>query len=187
MGTEEQIGRDEPNGKLGLESGVVRLVSYQPVWSILFEREAAMLREAAGNNVGRIEHIGSTSIPGLVAKPVLDLMAEVETEAEGWCLAPTIETLGYEFRPDEDVPGRLYFRKFHGGRRTHHLSLTERGSDFWRRQIVFRDYLRSHTEVMQEYLVLKRELAARFRSDRPSYTDGKTKFVEKVLRLTTIE
>ncbi len=185
---EDQPGHNDPNGKLGLESGVVRLVPYQSAWSVLFEREASRLREVTGNKIGRIEHMGSTAIPGMEAKPILDLMAEVETEADGLGLAPAIETLGYEFRPDEDVPGRLYFRKrLPDGRCTHHLSLTERGSEFSRRQILFRDYLRSHARLMQEYLVLKRRLAARFRFDRESYIEGKTEFVKKVHHLADVE
>ena len=171
-------------GALGLESGVVRLVPYNPAWPGLFEREAETLRKTAGDRIGRIEHIGATSIPGMEAKAILDLMAEVKSEAEGIALAPAMETLGYEFHPDEDVPGRLYFWKgFPDRRSTHHLSLTMEGSEFWNRQILFRDHLRSHAGLRQKYIELKQALALQFTHDRPSYIEGKTEFVEMVLEL----
>ena len=175
-------------GALGLERGVVRLVPYNPAWPGLFEREAKLLRGAAGYRVGRIEHIGATSIADMAAKPILDWMAEVGSQAEGVALAPVIETLGYEFRPDEDIPGRLYFRKRLADLRcTHHFSLTEKGSEFWRRQVLFRDYLRSHAGARREYIELKGRLMSQFQFDRPSYIDGKTGFVDKVLALAGLE
>lgn len=175
-------------GSLGLERGVVRLVPYDSAWPEFFELEAQLLRETTADKVRRIEHIGATSIPGMDAKPVLDLMAEVGSEAEALALVPAIETLGYEFRPDEDVPGRMYFPKLSSeGLCTHHLSLTVTGSQFWNRQILFRDYLRSHTEFGRRYIELKRALALQFPDDRPSYIEGKTEFVEMVIGLAELE
>ncbi len=183
--TDTDIGLTEA---LGLQGGVVRLVPYNPAWPVLFEREANALRTAVGNGIGRIEHMGATSIPGTEAKPVLDLMAEVNSEAEGVALSPAIQTLGYEFRPDEDVPGRLYFWKGSPDRRcTHHLSLTEKGSEFWNTQLSFRDQLRSDAELRQNYIALKQDLALQFPHDRLSYTEGKTKFVKMVLELADLK
>ncbi len=169
---------------LGLENGVVRLAAYDAGWAALFEAEAAILREAAGDAIGRVAHHGSTAIPGMISKPILDLMAEVESEAAGVALAGALETAGYEFHPDEDVAGRLFFVKAApDGKVTHHLSLTEANSDFWRKQLAFRDYLRANAQARNDYLKLKHALASQYPADRPAYVDSKTAFVETILAI----
>jgi len=172
--------------RIGLEPGAVRLMDSQQAWKKHFQAEARRLRAALGRRIGRVEHIGSTAIADMPAKPIIDIMAAVKTLAEAEEMIPQVERLGYEWHPRDrqDVPDRLYFvrRTEDGSKSTHHLSLAEATSDFWRRQLLFRDYVRAHPEVRQAYAELKRDLAAKFPADRPAYGDAKTAFIEDILR-----
>ena len=172
---------------IGLEKGVVRLLPYQPGWVGLFEAEAQRLRDALGGRIGTIVHVGSTAIPGMPAKPIIDIAASVESLAEAEGLIPDLARLGYEWgeRDMQDVPDRRYFvrRTADGQASTHHLSLGEPASDFWVRTLAFRDYLRTHPEAAAEYAELKRDLARRFRTDRGAYVDGKGAFVKRICEL----
>lgn len=109
-------------------------------------------------------------------------MVGVRSLSDGPKLIEHLEPIGYECRGEAGLPGRLFFRKFTDGRRTHHLHLVEIGTDFWNDHILFRDHLRAHPETAHEYAQLKLGLAARFRHDRNAYTDGKDGFVACVLR-----
>jgi len=168
---------------LGLESKAVRVVPYDARWPGLFRDEAARLAEVvagAGLPVLIFEHVGSTAVPGLAAKPILDLAAGRASECPPSAYVPVIESAGYVYRGDGGLPGREFFRR--GRLRTHHLHLVERGGDHWQRYLVFRDALRADTALRDDYAALKRRLAERFPRDREAYIDGKTAFVEAVLR-----
>src|SRR5438477_10037639 len=110
---------------LGLERGKVLVVPYRPGWKSAFRREAALLRSTSGGAVLGVEHIGSTAVEGMAAKPIIDLMCAVAGLDEARAFRPRLEALGYEYRPDETVPDRLFFAKGPRSRRTHHLSLSE--------------------------------------------------------------
>jgi len=166
---------------IGLARGTVRVMPHQATWSRLFEEEAANLQTAMGEPALLIEHVGSTAIEGMDAKPIIDLMVAVPSLAHATALVPVLEGLGYEDRGDGGAPGRLFLAKGPPSRRTHHLSLAEPTSAFWREKLRFRDYLRSHPEAAEAYRQLKRGLAARHPSDRGAYTDGKEAFVKDIL------
>jgi GrpB-like predicted nucleotidyltransferase (UPF0157 family) len=166
---------------LGLESKTVRLVPYRKEWARLFRTEAKHLTAALEEQVRSVEHVGSTAIPGLASKPVLDILAGVASLDGARNSISTLERLHYEFRLDEEIPDRLFFRRRVGGRRTHHLSLAEPGSGFYVRTVLFRDYLRAHPDAVAEYEAVKRELAARFPRDRDAYMRGKTSFIVRAL------
>jgi GrpB-like predicted nucleotidyltransferase (UPF0157 family) len=166
---------------LGLESGTVVVVPYDNRWAQLFDEAAAELRAAIGAHIIDVHHVGSTAIPGLAAKPVLDLLVTVPDFERARSLVPMLATLGYEFRPQEEIPDRHYFRRLRGTTRTHHLSLAEPDSQHHRVTIAFRDALRRNSMLAREYAALKLELAARFPRDRLAYLDGKTEFVLRVL------
>ncbi|MHC4983347.1 MAG: GrpB family protein [Planctomycetota bacterium] len=163
----------------------MRLVPYQADWPEHFEREAGRLRSALGDRIGVIEHIGSTAIPGMAAKPIIDVMAAVESIAVAESMIGDVEALGYEWHPRDraDVPDRRYFvRRTPDGRRTtHHLSLAAATSAFWKRQLAFRDYLRSNPPTAEEYLQLKQNLARKYPNGRGAYVDGKNGFVREIL------
>ena len=165
---------------LGLERGVVRLVDYDPRWATLFIEESARLRPALQPLGVTLEHVGSTAVPGLVAKPVLDILAGYELAADlPECIA-TLAAAGYLHRGEQGIPGREFFRR--GEPRAYHIHLALRGGPFWTQHLVFREVLRSDPTVRDAYARLKQELASRYPHDREAYIEGKGPFVREVLR-----
>lgn len=167
---------------LGLESGTVRVVPYDDRWRALFDRAAAELREALGSEALEIHHVGSTAVPGLAAKPILDILVGIRDFDSARSLVPKIEDVGYEHRAGEEIADRHYFRRPRGRARTHHLSLALPTSHHFRVTMAFRDALRSDAALASEYAALKRGLAERYPREREAYQDGKTAFVERVLK-----
>lgn len=166
---------------VGLERGTVELREYRPEWKRRYEAEVEQLEAVAGDRLLDFEHVGSTAVEGLAAKPILDLVAVVDDLDDADDLIPVLEAEGYEHRPNDGVPDRLFFAKGPRTNRTHYLSVCERESECYREQVAFRDYLRDHPEVAAEYESLKRDLAAAHADDRDAYTAGKEAFVERVL------
>jgi GrpB-like predicted nucleotidyltransferase (UPF0157 family) len=159
----------------------VRIVPYDPRWPARFEREATLLQEAIGPwIVDRIHHIGSTAVPGLDAKPVIDIMVGVvDLEGSRQCFEPLARN-GYQhapFRAEE----MHWFCKPRPGRRTHHLHLVPVDSAPYRDKLAFRDRLREDSRTAAAYAELKQELAGRFPRDREAYTDAKAAFIVSVL------
>ena len=171
---------------LGLKRTEVVVVPYDPRWPLLFEEASAQLSAALGPSIMAVHHVGSTAVPGLCAKPILDVLVSVPHFDHAKRLVTQLEVLGYEFRPEEEIPDRHYFRRPSGGElRTHHLSLAEPGSRHHRVTLAFRDALRGNAELAAAYARLKLALAERFPFDRPAYIEGKSAFVRQVL--ATIE
>ena len=159
--------------------------NYDPKWKKLFEEEHDTLMEAIGHYVADIQHMGSTAVPGLAAKPVIDIMVGLRRLLDAQdCILP-IEGMEYEYVPEFEVefPERRYFRKSTRGLRTHQIHMVEIGSAFWKRHLFFRDYLRMHPETANEYATLKRELSNTFEDDREGYTNAKAPFIENILSL----
>jgi GrpB-like predicted nucleotidyltransferase (UPF0157 family) len=165
---------------LGLTAGVT-LVEYDPRWLPLFEQARAELSQALGPAILAIHHVGSTSVPGLCAKPVLDILVSVPHLQTALNLVPKLESLGYEFRPNEGIADRLFFRRRIGAARTHHLSLSEPASRHHVATLAFRDALRANADVASAYAQLKLRLAQEFPQDRGAYIRGKTEFVVNVI------
>ena len=166
---------------LGLESGTVRVVRYDPSWPELYIAEAARLSTVLSRHGVRamLEHTGSTAVPGLVAKPVLDILAGRNIEDSRDAVIEAIEAAGYQYRGEQGIPGRDFFRR--GNPRQYHIHLTHVGSEFWIDHLAFRDYLRVNPEAAERYAVLKLELAAAHPHDREAYIEGKTDFVHSIL------
>ena len=163
----------------------VLVVPYDPRWPTLFEEERISIERAIGPFVEEIEHVGSTAVPDLAAKPVIDIMVGVSSLQDSPILVERLGDIGYEYVPELErhIPSRRYFRKKLGGRRTHQIHLVERSnSEWWDRHVIFRDYLRAHPEVAEEYARLKYELSGRFREDREAYTGAKTAFISGCVR-----
>lgn len=166
---------------IGLEKGIVRLAQYSPEWKTLYEKEERLLKDLIGKCIIDIQHIGSTSIPNMIAKPIIDIGIAIADFEEGKrCIEP-IESLGYEYKGENGIPKRHYFVK--GDPTTHHLHIVEIDSAEWKKNITFRDALRKNENLAKEYAELKLSLAEKFKYDRVAYTDGKTDFVNYVLGL----
>ena len=170
--------------ELARKNGVV-LVDYDAAWPRLYEEAAARIRSACNDLVVAIEHVGSTSIPGIRAKPYLDIMPGFATFEDGFKAIPAMESLGYESRGEYGIPGRHYFSKWVEGDDSvwkHNVHAYEVGHAEWVRHIVFRDALRAKPALRDEYEALELDLAVRFSDDVNPYADGKTGFVERVIR-----
>jgi len=164
----------------------IEIVDYDASWPRLFEEERAVLeRTLPPDQVLAIEHAGSTAIPGLAAKPIIDIFIAVPSiEVARATLVASIEAIGYVYWAENPDKTRMFFVKGmppYGERRTHHVHIVEPTSEQWRRALAFRDYLRDHAEETERYLQLKRELAQRHRSDREAYTRAKDSYVLRVI------
>jgi GrpB-like predicted nucleotidyltransferase (UPF0157 family) len=162
------------------------IAPYDPNWPIMFEQERARLAEVLDGHFVDIQHIGSTSVPGLGAKPIIDIMVAVRTleDADKFCIRPVV-ALGYEYVKEfeSDTPMRRYFRKENErGVRTHHIHLVEIDSDWWTRHLLFRDYLRLHPEARRAYEAHKRELANPEWNTSNDYAEAKTEFIVKMMQ-----
>jgi GrpB-like predicted nucleotidyltransferase (UPF0157 family) len=163
-------------------AGSIVVSDYDPNWPILFEQESTRIRKALGSFALAIEHMGSTAVPGLPSKPIIDLLVGVpslEEAKERW-IEP-IGSLGYNYVPEyvSWLPGELFFRKGPPGPWTHHVHLMEPSYPRWEVLLVFRDYLRAHSEAAQAYANIKRALAASSVDDIEAYRTGKHIFVEE--------
>lgn len=166
---------------LGLQRGIVRLATHHPAWKALYAAEAARLRAALGERALAVEHVGSTAVAGLRAKPILDIMVGVASLDATKGIVRDLETIGYERLPAGDLPGRQYLVLGQGEVRRVHLSLSEPASAFWHDHLLFRDRLQADPAMATEYERIKMALAARFPNDRLAYTEGKDAFISRVL------
>lgn len=171
------------NAILGLKRGAVVLKQNHKEWQEAFGIEKLSLEKLLGNMAVDIQHIGSTAVPGLSAKPLLDMLLGVHSLSDDVVkIRPVLEQYGYTYRehgPDDAV--RRLFMKGPDESRTHHLHVTECGSSFWKRSVAFRDWLLSHPEDVKRYEILKQELVQQYADAREFYTKGKNEFIEAVL------
>lgn len=159
----------------------IEVVPYDPSWPSKFEAERAHLEGVLAKwLVGDIEHIGSTAVPGLSAKPVIDIMAPVQTLEASRPAIEAVVRAGYVHYPYR-AEVMHWFCKPAPEKRTHHLHLVPIGSLLWLERLAFRDALRNSATLAAEYADLKVRLAARFRNNREAYTEAKTPFVNHVL------
>jgi GrpB-like predicted nucleotidyltransferase (UPF0157 family) len=160
----------------------ITLVEYDPDWPREFERESGLLLRSLGDSVTKIEHIGSTSVPSLVSKPIIDIMVGLRDFSEAGSLVPKIVNIGYTYFPEfEDVmPFRRFFKKFIHDTATHHIHMVEIGGEFWLRHLLFRDRLRSDPATAAEYASLKKELAKRDWKVSNDFAEAKTEFIKRI-------
>ena len=163
---------------LGTDGGNIEIVEYRPEWLVLFEHEKAAIMERCRPWVMEVHHVGSTSVPGLAAKPLLDIMPVVANSDEGESAVEPMTTLGYLYRGDNGLPGRFYFDKIVEGRTVVHAHMYPQNHFDVRKLMAFRDHLRSHHEAALAYEGLKRKLASKYRNEREAYTDSKTTFIK---------
>ncbi len=171
----------EKPADIGLTRGLVRLAPHHPGWARLFAEEVSRLRNALGDAALRIEHVGSTAVAEIPAKPILDIIAAVADVGDAADAVRRLEAIGYELIPEDPVVDRVFLVKGSPDARQIHLSLAEPASACWRDHVLFRDCLRAQPRTAAAYAVLKAQLAARYPEDRTAYTAGKAAFIQEVI------
>ncbi|MBP1080524.1 MULTISPECIES: GrpB family protein [Bacillus] len=160
---------------------VVTLVPYNPEWEEMFNVDKMKLYGVLGNLFLEIEHVGSTSIPGMCAKPIIDIAIAVnDFSVIDEVVIEELTRVGYEYVPKKDFPQRKFFRRGQWGAGTHHLHMFEKDSDEWVNMILFRNYLRTHSDVANDYLLQKKQLARKH--ERIAYTKHKAPFIEGIIK-----
>lgn len=161
----------------------VIVVPYDPDWPRRFEQERAVLATIFAGTEADIEHVGSTAVPGLGAKPVIDVLIGLSHLADAANCIAALEAAGYEYvqKYEKELPERRYFRRPRVGPRAYHVHCVVKGCDFWVRHLAFRDYLRAHPASAADYYELKRDLA--MRRTKQEYTAAKSPFIEGILGL----
>lgn len=168
-------------------SASIEVVPYRDHWPADYSREAERILPAFGGCLIELHHIGSTSVPGLSAKPIIDMLAIVSDVPLLDKQAAHFEALGYEVKGEFGLPGRRYFRRDDSsGVRTHHLhAFAPQSSTEIDRHLGFRDYLRAHPDIAQAYGKLKQQLAERCQGDMTCYSEGKTDFIREIEQRAT--
>lgn len=161
----------------------IRLVPYDPEWPTLFKLEQDRLHSLFPGTLLGVEHYGSTAVPGLSAKPIIDILVGVASMSVTKALVPRLCEVGYAAPMEYNaaLPDRQWLMRSSDGRRTHHLMVVVHRGQQWRRRLTFRDMLRAEPSTASSYEALKSELAARHPSDREAYTAGKEAFINEVL------
>lgn len=165
---------------IGLKRGMVQLVVYDPHWLEEFEKEKHLLMETFGDKIVAIEHVGSTAVPGLIAKPIIDIEVGLRQFDNYKELISLAETVGYTYMPERVFEDYVFMPKGPEDCRTHYLHFAAFDSDEWRNVIRFRDVLRTDPQMRDEYAALKTKLASAHETDRQAYTAGKTAFIQRV-------
>lgn len=156
----------------------IEIVEHDPEWSERFEREAERIEDSVGDTVVRIEHVGSTSVPELPAKPIIDIGITISNTC---CIRDQIESLesnGYQFGAERD--DWLQFHRWDNGQQFN-IGVCSHASDRWRRSLVFREYLRDHPDARDEYAAVKHEAAAEYPRDAPAYNDAKSATIKAIV------
>jgi GrpB-like predicted nucleotidyltransferase (UPF0157 family) len=171
------------------EMDEVEVVNYDPRWPYLFDEEAKRLRAVLDPSlIVGLEHFGSTAVPDLSAKPIIDILIAVRSLTDARAsFVEALRNLDYVYWAENPKKDRMFFVKGmppFGSRRTHHVHVTETHGEMWQR-LAFRDYLRAHPEEAETYRRLKTRLAAEHPTDREAYTGAKSAYVESVMRKAT--
>ncbi|MEP6608652.1 MAG: GrpB family protein [Burkholderiaceae bacterium] len=161
------------------------VVPHSAAWSGRFRVESQLLHVALSALKPVIEHIGSTAVAGLAAKPIIDMLVGVESLTAFESQAQRLAVFGYQYIPEYEraLPDRRFFKRVVMGVRTHHVHVVEKNGLYWKRYLKFRNSLRDDPWMAARYAELKRRLAARYCFDRDAYTNGKTGFIEAVLAM----
>jgi GrpB-like predicted nucleotidyltransferase (UPF0157 family) len=165
----------------------VVIEKYTSSWALSFKEEQKFLRGIMSNKATSIEHIGSTSVEGLGAKPILDIMVGVRNLEEVDDFIEPLSNIGYEHVFHREFPNRRFFRKGLWRAGTHHLHIYKYESEEWNNNILFRDYLRKYTDIRDQYNQLKLKLAQKYTFDRVAYTEAKAPFITDVIQKAKYE
>ncbi len=167
---------------IGLKRGTVKLVRYDLGWRQSFERERKKIRKIFGRDALEIQHIGSTAIPGILAKPIIDIALIVPSLRKARCYEKKLKAIGYAIKRNDTKKARLFFTKGPEKKRTHYLHIGEIGSGYIEDMILFRDYLCENKDAAKKYSGLKEKLAEKYKNTREIYTVKKGKFVKNIMK-----
>lgn len=173
--------------KLGLKSKTVRIDKYSPKWKKEYQKQEKILKNTLAGYDVQIEHIGSTSIIGCSAKPIIDIAIGVPSLDYGKQLIPILERIGWTYSGNADFGVRWFLKKCKGDLRTHFIHIEDRNSRIWQNHIVFRDYLNSHPEKVKEYSEIKEECENEFAANREGYAKRKDPFIEETIKMALKE
>ena len=171
---------------LGVPGGHVEIAPYDAAWTRVFELESEAILGVCRPWVTGVHHIGSTSVPGLAAKPILDIMPLISDPEDGAAAVSKLIALGYRYRGEQGIPGRFYLDRVVDGRTVVHAHMFPENHSSVQELLTFRDYLRAHPGALREYESLKRTLASKHRDNREAYTNGKAKFVGRTIEAALI-
>lgn len=158
----------------------LEVVAYDPEWPARFEREAERIKDAFGNEIIRIKHLGSTSVPELPAKPIIDIGIIMSDKCDIREQAEPLANVGYQFGADRD--DWLQFHRWDDDGQQFNVGVCSHDSARWRRNLVFRKYLRDYPEARTEYAAVKRKAAAEHPRDAPAYNDKKSETIESIIQ-----
>lgn len=167
---------------IGLKRGTVKLVKYSPKWKQNFEREKKKIRKVFGSEALAIEHVGSTSIPGILAKPIIDIAVIAPSLRKAKYHLKKLEELGYKIKVKDTKKERLFLTKGPEKKRTHYLHIGGVGSGYAEGMIIFRDYLRKHKDIAKKYSELKTDLAKKYQDRRDIYGRKKHRLIEAIIK-----
>ena len=165
---------------LGLKHTTVKLVPHNDQWRYLFQKEVITLRHSLKNPDLRVEHVGSTALPNIVSKPILDMFIPCFDIQDALSLTSTLADIDYELVSDNDRY-KLFIKGCEEAR-THHLTFTNPNEMYWKETLAFRDYLLEHPAIARRYEQEKLELAELYKNSRRNYSSNKARFIQKVLR-----
>ncbi len=167
---------------IGLKRGVAKLVGYNPKWRQNFEREQQKIRKIFGRDALEIQHVGSTAIPGILAKPIIDIALIVPSLQKAKRYEKKLKEIGYEIKKNDTKKERLFFTKGPEKKRTHYLHIGKIDSGYAEDMILFRDYLYTHKNAAKKYSELKEKLAEKYQNTREIYTAKKEKLVRGIVK-----
>ncbi|MCD4819683.1 MAG: GrpB family protein [Candidatus Cloacimonetes bacterium] len=166
---------------IGLSSDMVVISKYSRKWKMFYEDEEILIKNNLKKLYFEIEHIGSTAIKDLDAKPIIDIMIGYFHKADLEKIINSLESIKYINKGEAGIPERIFLKKDVKDKTTHHIHLTEIESEFWSDHILFRDFLDSHENLKIEYQNLKYEFSDRYKNDREKYTESKSDFIQKII------
>lgn len=167
---------------LGCQKGKVELSEYDMLWCDAFMKEREQILTLIGAVACKIEHVGSTSIKGAIAKPIIDIAIQLESFDDEKSIVEKLVSYGYEYKGEYGIKGRMYFVKRQGNLSTFHVHAYEKGNALYEDHILFRDFMNNNRLFVDGYSKLKLQLKEKFQDDRNSYTEGKQDFISKILK-----
>lgn len=172
---------------MALKRGIVNLYNYSEDWTFQYVKEERLLKKVLGSKIKEIHHVGSTSIFGLKAKPIIDILLLINSFDDIEDISNILKDYDYENRGTQGVSDRYFFAKGPDDARSHYLHVVEEKSDTYYNQLYFKKYLLDHPDYVRRYSLLKVDLASKYANDRKLYTQGKEKFIKEVILLAKEE